>query len=59
MKVQTMANVVPIYVAPIPSLVASKQYWSYLCRNFKFHDGTSKIYAIIFYGNALVYNYNY
>ncbi len=32
--------------------LTSKKYWNYLCKNIKFQNGTNKICAIIFCGNA-------
>jgi hypothetical protein len=46
-------------VAFIPSLLHQNNIGVNLCRNFKFQNGTNKIYAIIFCGNDLVYDYSY
>jgi hypothetical protein len=59
MKAQTVANIVPISIALAPSLLHHKQCWSYLSKNFQFHDGIGKICTIILCGNASVYGYSY
>ncbi len=59
MRAQIVADVIPIFVALAPKFVTSQQCWSYLCRNFQFQNGTSKIYTIILCGNVSIYGYNY
>jgi hypothetical protein len=56
MKTKTMADVLPIFVVPIPSLLHQNNIGITYVGTSNFCNGTNKICAIIFCGNAPVYN---